>query len=105
MPSINCKVELKLKWLSYCVLSAAGNGISNCNGENVSFTIKDTKLYVPAVTLSPRGSQKRTKLFSKEFKRSVYWNECKRKVKMKLQQMSIDILSNQILFVLIDCLF
>ena len=25
MPWINCKVELKLKWTKYCVLSAAGD--------------------------------------------------------------------------------
>ena len=25
IPLINCKVELKLKWTKYCVLSAAGN--------------------------------------------------------------------------------
>ena len=48
MPSINCKVELKLKWTKYCVLSAAGadnaNGDvnDNINGNNIIFTIKHT---------------------------------------------------------------
>ena len=32
MPLINCKVELKLTWPKYCVLSAAGNG-NNINGD------------------------------------------------------------------------
>ena len=31
MPLTNCKVELKLKWSNYCVLSAVGNDISNIN--------------------------------------------------------------------------
>ena len=55
MPLINCKVELKLKWTKYCVLSAAGADNTNANPNNIIFTIKDTKLYVPVVTLSPRS--------------------------------------------------
>ena len=82
MPLINWKVELKLKWSNYCVLSAAGND-ANCNDNNIIFTIKDTRLYVPVVTLSARDSQKLTKLLSKEFERSVYWNEDKTKSENK----------------------
>ena len=47
MPLINCKVELKLKWTKYCVLSAASNENDinvNNNANNIIFTIKDTKL-------------------------------------------------------------
>ena len=51
MPLINCKVELKLKLTKYCVLSAAGNYDTNANPNNIICTIKDTKLYVPVVTL------------------------------------------------------
>ena len=31
MPLINCKVELKLNWTNYCVLSAAGKDWDNGN--------------------------------------------------------------------------
>ena len=31
MPLINCKVELKLKWEKYYVLSAVGNDNTNAN--------------------------------------------------------------------------
>ena len=44
---INCKVEVKLKWTKYCVLSAAGNDNTNVNIDSITFTIKNTKLYVP----------------------------------------------------------
>ena len=71
MPLINCKVELKLKWLNYCVLSATGNDNVNDNDNNI-FTFKDIKLCVPLVTLSARDNQKLTKLLSKGFKRSVH---------------------------------
>ena len=43
MALINCKVELKLKWSKYWVLSANGNGNANANPDNIIFTIKDTK--------------------------------------------------------------
>ena len=42
MPLINCKVELKLKWSNYCVLSAAGNDNANSNDDNIIFIFKDT---------------------------------------------------------------
>ena len=49
IPWINCKVELKLTWTKYCVLSVAGIDNVNSNDEdnNNIFTIKDTKLYAP----------------------------------------------------------
>ena len=71
---INCKVELKLKWKKYCVLSAAGNDNvnGNDNDNNIIFTIKDTKLYIPVVTLSARDKKNISKLLSKGFEKSVY---------------------------------
>ena len=77
MPFIDCQVELKLKWKKYCVFSAGGteNDVNhNDNANNIIFTIKDTKLYVPVVTLSARDNKKLSKLLSKRFERSVYWN-------------------------------
>ena len=84
MPLINCKVELKLKWEKHCVLSVCGVDNVNGNGDdnNVISTIKDTK-YVPVVTLSTRDNQRLSKLLSKRFKRSVYWNEYKTKSENK----------------------
>ena len=75
MTLINRKVELKLKWTNYYVLSVAGNENNineNANANNIVFTIKDTKLYVPVVTLSEKGNQKLSKRLSKGFERSVY---------------------------------
>ena len=81
MPLFNCKVELKLRWTKHCVLSVAGTYNANRkNGNNNTiFAIKDTQLYVPVVTLSARDNQKLSKLLSKGFERSVYWNEYKTK--------------------------
>ena len=86
MPLINCKVELVLKWTKYFVLSAAGadnvNGTDDDNND-IIFTIKNTKLYVHVVTLSVRGNQQLSKLFSKGFERLFYWDEYKTKDEYK----------------------
>ena len=60
---------------------AAGtdNVNDNVNDNNIIFTIKGTELHVPVVTLSARDNQKLSKLLSKGFERSVYWNEYKTK--------------------------
>ena len=69
MPLINCKVELSLSWDPNCVLSSLVG--------DLTFTITDTKLYVPVVTLSIEDNAKLLKLLSEGFKRSAYWNKCK----------------------------
>ena len=58
---------------------AAGVDNVNANSNNFIFTIKDTKLYNPPVTLSAGHNQKPSKLLSKLFERPVNWNEFKRK--------------------------
>ena len=76
---IDCKVKLKLRSSKHCVLSVAvaDNANGNNDDNNTIFTIKDTKLYVPVVTLSARDNQKLSKLLSKGFKKSVHWNDYK----------------------------
>ena len=59
-------------------MSADGAG-----NTNIVFTIKDTKSYAPVVTLSARDIHKLSKLLSKGFERSVYWNEFKAKSENK----------------------
>ena len=82
--------------MKHCVLAAAGKDNTDANPDNIFFTIKDTKLYVPAVTLSTKDKQKLSKLLSKGFERSVYWNEYKTKSETK-NKLSIDILMSQTL--------
>ena len=55
-------------------LSAAGSDKNDANSNNIIFAIKDTKLFVPVVTLSAKDNQK---LLSKGFERSVCGNEYK----------------------------
>ena len=62
MPLINCKVELKLQWTKHCVLSVTGtDNVNGNNGDNnIIFTIKVTKLYVPIVTSGTELYQQET---------------------------------------------
>ena len=81
---MNPKVKLNLKWIKLCVLSAAGADNTKCNPNNIIFTIKQTKLFVPVVTLLTNINQKLTKLFSKRYKRLLYWNQYKAKSENKV---------------------
>ena len=71
MPLINDEVELSLKWIENCMLTAADNA------NKVIFKITDGKLYVPIVTLSIEDNSKLSKLLNEGFKRPIYWNEYK----------------------------
>ena len=74
MSLINCKVELKNKETNDCVFLAADADNPSSNSNNITFTNKGTKLYVPIVTLSAKNSQNFVglKKVSKGFERSVY---------------------------------
>ena len=87
MPLINCKVELKLKWTKYYIFSAGGteNDVDdNDNVNNIIFTIKG---------------------LAKNLKDQFIGMSIKQKVRIKIQQMNIDIFSNQTLLQSIDYLF
>ena len=74
MPLVNCKVELKVKWAKYCFLSAAGNGNTNANPNNIISLSKTWNS-----TLSAKDNQKLSKLLSKRFEKTVYQTEFKTK--------------------------
>ena len=61
------------------VLAATGVDNTNAVDNNIIFTIKYTKLYVPVVTSSAKDNQKLLKLLS----RSVHWNDHKTKSENK----------------------
>ena len=77
MTSVNCKVELKLRWRKQCKLAVTVNNDTNDNPASIIFTIKYIKLYLPVTILSAKVTEKLSKLLSKGFERSGYWNEYK----------------------------
>ena len=52
MPLINCRVELSLNSIEFCVLTTAevGANADATSADSATFKITDTKLYVPVVT-------------------------------------------------------
>ena len=71
MPLINYKVELSLKWIENCMLTAVDDA------NKVIFKITDAKLYVLIVFLSIEDNSKLWKLLDEGLKRPIYWNEHK----------------------------
>ena len=64
---INYEINLILTWSKKFVLSNDTNA--------TTFTITDTKLYVPVVTLSTQDNTKLFEQLKSGFKRTVKWSE------------------------------
>ena len=79
MSLINCKIELSLNWIENCVLTLAAvdANVNNTGAGSLTFKITDANLYVAAVTLSVKDNAKLSKLLSKGFRRTAFWNEYK----------------------------
>ena len=81
MPLINCEVSLILNWSRECVITSIERRVitntrKDTSPANAEFQIKDTKLYVPVVTLSTRDDNFLEQL-NKGFKRTIKWNKCR----------------------------
>ena len=60
------KAELKLRWTKY---ATAGVEKFSASSNNIIVNIKDTKLYVPDITLSGKDNTKLSKFLCKRFER------------------------------------
>ena len=69
MPLINCEINLVLTWYINSVFVA-----SNVANQNATFSITDTKLYVPVVTLSTQDNTKLLQKIKSGFIRVINWN-------------------------------
>ena len=66
MPLINCEVELILTWSENCVIIS-----TNVANQNPTFTITETTLYVPVVTLSIQDNAKLLPQVKSGFERKI----------------------------------
>ena len=64
-----------LTWKKYCVL--ADMTVVNNPPTGLEFQIKDTKLYVPVVTLSKENDIKHLEKLKSGFKKTIKWNKYK----------------------------
>ena len=70
MPLINCEVELILNWSENCVII-----YTDVADQVPTFTIIETNLYVPVVTLSTQDNAKVLPQLKSGFKRTISWNK------------------------------
>ena len=70
MPLINCEVELILDWSANCVII-----YTDVANQVPTFTITETNLYVPVVTLSTQDNAKLLPQLKSGFKRTISWNK------------------------------
>ena len=75
MPFINCEMNLILNWSDKCVLSN--------DTKATTFSITDTKPYVPVVTLSTQDNAKLLEQLKSGFKRTINWNKYESKVSVQ----------------------
>ena len=85
---INCKINLILTYLN-CVITSKATRHANPDADpavaavnnptTATFKTKDTKLYVPVVTLSTEDDNKLLEQLKTRFKRPIKWNKYKLK--------------------------
>ena len=86
MKLINYEVNIFLIWSSTCA-------ITNSTGA-LRFTITDTKLYAPALTLSTKDNAKLLEQLKSGFKRTTNWNKYQSKISTEAQNQYLDFLIN-----------
>ena len=75
MSLINCEINLILTWSVNCLLVAGT--VAN---QAPIFTVTDTKLHVPLVTLSTQDNAKLLQETNSGFKRTIIWNKYQSKI-------------------------
>ena len=83
MPLINCEINLDLNWSKNCIIV-----VTDVANQVITFSITDTKLYVPVVTVSTQDNAKLLEQFFKNgFKRTINWNKYQSKINRKTKSL------------------
>ena len=89
MPITNCEIDLILTWSNRCI--RVDNLIP---GQEPTFTITDTKLFVTVVTLSTQDNAKLLEQLKSSFRRTINWNKYEPKVTLEQRNQYLDFLIN-----------
>ena len=87
MPLINCEVNLILTWSANCVII-----YTDVANQIPTFTITETNLYVPVVTLSTQDNVKLLAQLKSGFKRVINWNKYLSKPELLAQNPNLNYL-------------
>ena len=77
---INCEINLDLNWCKKCVKVA-----TDVNNQGATFSIHDTKLYVPALTLLTQDNGKLLEQLKFDFKKHLTGININQKYQQKYQ--------------------
>ena len=75
IPLINCEINVMLTWSENCVISC--NAATN---QVTTFSITNTKIYLPVLTLSAQDNAKLLKQLKLGFKRTINRNKYQSKI-------------------------
>ena len=101
IPLINCEIELILTWFKNFVLISKATREANYganpvrkidNPENAIFEIKDTRFYVPFVTLSKENVTKLLEQLKSGFKKTIKWNKYRSQMTIQPQKNNLNYL-------------
>ena len=87
MPIINCEIALDLNWSENCVIVA-----TDIADQGATFSIADTNIYVPVVTLSIQDNAKLLEQLRSGFKRTINWNKYQAKSSTDKENQYLDYL-------------
>ena len=85
MPLINCEIELILDWSANCVII-----YTDVNNQVPTFTITETNLYVPVVTLSTQDNVKLLPQLKLGFNRTISWSKYLAKPELLAQNANLN---------------
>ena len=85
MPLINCEVKRILNWSRNCVIIS-----TNIANQNPTFTITETTVYVPVVTLSTQDNAKLLSQLKSGFKRTISRNKYLAKPRLLTQNANLN---------------
>ena len=102
MPLINCEISLNLTWSGNCVITSKATRDADPdanppvaainNPTNATFKIKDTKLYVPVVTLSSENDKELLGQLKTGFNRTIKWNKYRSKMSNQTKNKNLNYL-------------
>ena len=85
MPLIKCEIEFILEWSANCVII-----YTNIADQVPIFTITETNLYVPVVTLSSQDNAKLLQQLKNGFKRTISWSKYLAKPELLVQNANLN---------------
>ena len=85
MPLINCEVNVILTWSANYVIVH-----TDVVNQGATFTITETKLYLPVITLSTQDNAKLLPQLESGFKRKINWNKYLSKAELLAQNPNLN---------------